>query len=187
MDAYLFDFGNVVVRFDHWRFCNRLAAETRCISAERIYHSVFSGTLNERFELGRISGEELYESVAKDLGLATPMEQFKDIWCDIFTQNPGMVEMIQTLRTSSRVILISNTNQWHIEYLRTRFSCIFECFDALILSYEIGMRKPDLEIFWRAVTAAGTDPSRCLYFDDLEGHVMAARTVGMNAVLFRYV
>jgi putative hydrolase of the HAD superfamily len=188
MDAYLFDLGNVLARFDHWKFCHRLAAETKNLPAERINHIVFSNGLNKQFETGTLSGKEFYASLVAEFALCLPpLERFKEIWCDIFEENPGMVEMIQTLRTRSRIILLSNTNQWHLDFLRSRFSHLLDCFDAMILSHEVGVRKPDPEIFWYAVKAAKTDPPQCLYFDDVEEHVMAARRIGIHAVLFRYV
>jgi len=188
MRAYLFDLGNVVARFDHWIFCRRLAAVTGTLTPEAVHQSVFSGTLNEEFEIGRISGEKFYASLSSRVPFdLPPFDQFKGIWCDIFEENPGMVDMIQTLRTRSRVVLVSNTNQWHIDFFRERFPHIIACFDAMILSYEVGIRKPDPGIFRLAVEAARTDPSHCLYFDDIQTHVMAARQIGIRAVLFQYV
>lgn len=188
IDAYLFDFGNVVVKFDHWRFCRGLAAETpRGPSAEAIYRSVFSSSLNDEFERGRISGDDLYELLASQLSLEVPKERFKDLWCDIFTPNPGMVQLLLSLKERYRVILVSNTNRWHMEYERNAYPEMFACFDATILSYEVGFRKPEPEIFEAALLASGTTSSRCLYFDDIDSHVQAARRMGMNAVLFRYV
>jgi|YNPNPStandDraft_1061719.scaffolds.fasta_scaffold07809_2 HAD superfamily hydrolase (TIGR01509 family) len=188
IDAYLFDFGNVVVRFDHWRFCRRLASEApRGPSAEAIYRSVFSSTLNDEFERGRITGEDLYEVLASELSLEVPVERFKELWCDIFTPNPGMVQLLLSLKGAYRVILVSNTNRWHMEYERSSYPEMFGCFDATVLSYEIGSRKPEPEIFERALVASGTTASRCLYFDDIDSHVQAARRMGMNAVLFRYL
>ncbi len=187
IDAYLFDFGNVVVKFDHWRFCNRLAAISHGPSAEAIYKTVFSSSLNDRFERGMISGEDLYESLKNEFSLGVSLEHFKELWCDIFTLNPGMVELLASLKQQHRLILVSNTNKWHMEYERAAYPELFSCFDALIFSYEIGARKPEQEVFECAIRAAGTTASRCLYFDDIESHVVAARRMGIHAVLFRYL
>ncbi len=185
MDAYLFDMGNVIVAFDHWRFCHRLAGETNRQTPDEIYTIVFQNGLNTRFELGQLNGKSFYQELKKALNFTLSMERVQELWCDIFWENPGMTEILKMLHTRARLILISNTNSWHTDYVQKRFNVLTH-FHALILSYEIGVCKPDEQIFQAALSAAGTAPENCLYFDDSELNIQAARKIGIPSVLFRY-
>jgi putative hydrolase of the HAD superfamily len=185
MNAYLFDLGNVLAGFEHRIFCNRLAGSEPSWGAEDIYRIVFQEGLNDRFETGRINGGAFYEELRKRMGLSLSLERFRDLWNDIFWENPGMEAILETLHPGARLVLVSNTNAWHLEHVRDRYS-LLDHFDAMVLSYEIGVRKPDPRFFQAALDAAGTEPRRCLYFDDLEANVEAASRLGIPSVLFRF-
>jgi putative hydrolase of the HAD superfamily len=57
-------------------------------------------------------------------------------------------------------------------------------FDDLVLSHEVGTRKPERTIFDLAAGRAGVPAGRCVLVDDLEPHCAAARAVGWHAVHF---
>ena len=58
-------------------------------------------------------------------------------------------------------------------------------FDAVLISGEIGMRKPDAEIFLHAAGLIGVPPQECVFVDDLEQNAEGARAVGMEAIVHR--
>ena len=57
-------------------------------------------------------------------------------------------------------------------------------FDASVLSYEVGLVKPDPRIYQAIAEKLGLDASECLLVDDQEQHCQGARAVGMQSVLF---
>jgi HAD superfamily hydrolase (TIGR01509 family) len=57
-------------------------------------------------------------------------------------------------------------------------------FHERVLSYEIGVLKPDPEIYRQAIARAGCRPEECFYTDDTPLYVEAARQLGMDAVRF---
>ncbi len=56
-------------------------------------------------------------------------------------------------------------------------------FDAVIDSWEVGMRKPEARLFHHVASVLGAAPSRCLLLDDMEENCAGARAVGMRTVL----
>ena len=56
--------------------------------------------------------------------------------------------------------------------------------DAIVVSGEIGLRKPDPRIFQHAAEAIGVAPEQCFFIDDLEENVLGAHTVGMGGYHF---
>ena len=84
-------------------------------------------------------------------------------------------------RAGIRTGLVSNS--WGEEgYDRTRFA---ELFDAVVISGEIGIRKPAPEIYALAAERLGRPPERCVFVDDLAGNLKPAREIGMATVLHR--
>ena len=84
-------------------------------------------------------------------------------------------------RAGIRTGLVSNS--WGEEgYDRTRFA---ELFDAVVISGEIGIRKPAPEIYALAAERLGRAPERCVFVDDLAGNLKPARAIGMATVLHR--
>jgi len=60
-----------------------------------------------------------------------------------------------------------------------------DAFDAVLISGEVGMRKPDADIFLRAAELIGLPPDACVFVDDLEQNAEGARAVGMEAIVHR--
>jgi putative hydrolase of the HAD superfamily len=58
-------------------------------------------------------------------------------------------------------------------------------FDAQVLSFQVGFRKPSEVFFQQAISAAGGDAADCLYVDDREDFAAAAEALGMTAVVYR--
>jgi len=186
MDAYLFDMGNVVLSFDHRRFCDRLAEEEKHLNSEGIYTFVFQKAgPNDRFELGLLNGQGFYAELKGTLSLTLSIDRVRDLWCDMFRENPGIDLLLEALHARARLILVSNTNYWHIHYIKNHFT-VLNHFHDHILSYEVGARKPDPRIFEAALSAADTEPSRCLFIDDHEPNIKAATKMGIPSVLFNY-
>jgi epoxide hydrolase-like predicted phosphatase len=92
---------------------------------------------------------------------------------------PAMYGVIRTLRDSGlRTALLSNS--WGSgDYPREDFPSLF---DAVVISGEVGMRKPEEAIFRLAVDALGLAPGECVFIDDMEANVAAAVDFGMTGL-----
>ena len=83
--------------------------------------------------------------------------------------------------------MISNINELHYRYIETHFPEHLGVFDRLILSYEVGCRKPHPAIYERALAAAGCRASDVIYIDDRKDLVEAAQDLGISSLLFTSV
>jgi putative hydrolase of the HAD superfamily len=73
------------------------------------------------------------------------------------------------------------SNSWGVDdYPRHLFPSLF---DAVVISAEVGMRKPEERIFLHAAGLLGLEPAECVFIDDLKVNVTAAEAAGMTAVL----
>lgn len=75
------------------------------------------------------------------------------------------------------------SNSWGVgDYPRHLFPGMF---DAVVISAEVGMRKPEERIFRHAVGLLGLEPDECVFVDDLAANITAAEAIGMTGVLHR--
>lgn len=94
-----------------------------------------------------------------------------------------MLEFIKELSSIGyRLVVLSNTIEAHARELKS--AGIYEGFDHLFLSHEIGMRKPDPEIYQHVLTALSVSPQATLFIDDDRKNIEVAVSLGMNGVLF---
>jgi putative hydrolase of the HAD superfamily len=95
-----------------------------------------------------------------------------------FRPEPSMVDAVRTLHAGGvRTALVSNS--WGFDYPREGFG---ELFDAVVISGEEGVRKPDPEIYLLAARRLGVPPEVCVFVDDLAVNIRGAAAVGMIGV-----
>ena len=180
IEAIAFDLGNVLVAADHFRFCRPFAALTG-LTPEEVYAAVFGSDLEPGYDTGRVSSPEFYQRVMTRFGVTLPYPQFCDLWNDIFEPLEDMEEVVTRLADRYPLYLLSNTNPLHFQYLQERYALLLRHFRRLILSYEVGSRKPEAGIFQALIREVGRAPSHCLFVDDKLSFVEAARTRGLVA------
>jgi putative hydrolase of the HAD superfamily len=91
-----------------------------------------------------------------------------------------MYAAVHALRTAGlRACLLSNS--WGNDaYPREVFDGMF---DAVVISAQVGMRKPEERIYRHATELIGLPPAECVFVDDMEANVRAAEAIGMCAIL----
>jgi putative hydrolase of the HAD superfamily len=135
-------------------------------------------------ERGECSGPEFERLLAAELlrldGEAVPAEGLLRRMFAASVPDYAMYDTIRALRGAGlRTALLSNS--WgRDEYPRADFP---ELFDAVVISGEVGMRKPEEAIFLYAAQALGLTPQDCVFIDDVEANVNAAVACGMAGVL----
>ncbi|MGI5419674.1 HAD family hydrolase [Actinomadura luteofluorescens] len=90
-----------------------------------------------------------------------------------------MYEALRAVRAAgARTALLSNS--WGNDYPHDLFA---ELFDAVVISCEVGMRKPDERIFRHALDLLGLDAAECVFIDDIEHNIRAAQALGIQGIL----
>ena len=185
--ALLLDMGNVIVFFDHQRACRQIAALGQPgTTGDAVFDLLFHQPLERHYDCGEISTTTFLATLRETFGITAPDEAIARAWSDIFEPNHMLAAQMPELRRRfDRLILASNTNELHVERVRTLMPDTIALFDDRVLSFEVGVRKPAEEFFRRAILAAGGQPSDCVYVDDREDFVAAADALGMHALQYR--
>ena len=95
---------------------------------------------------------------------------------------PAMVDAVRGLRAGGlKTGLVSNS--WSIDHYDR--DLLAELFDDVVISAEVGMHKPEPEIYLLAAEGLGVAPGACLFVDDLRENCEGAEAVGMTAIRHR--
>ena len=134
-----------------------------------------------KLETAQIGADEFGTYLAPLLGVADADNLMSRIFAGIGPE-PAMVDAVRTARQSGiRTGLISNSVGTDI-YDR---EVLDELFDAIVISGEVGLHKPQPEIFELGAELIGLPPAECVFVDDLRENCAGAEAVGMTAVLHR--
>ncbi len=181
--AIIFDLGKVLIPFD-WQRGYDAFARASPYPAEEVRRRIKETGLFEGFERGRVEPRAVAERVSALLGLSVTFEEFQELWSSIFLPETIIGDdMLARLHANYRLLLLSNTDAIHYHWVRERYP-ILRHFDHAVLSFELGLRKPEPGIYQEAIARAGCEPREVFFTDDREDNIEAAIDAGIDAVQF---
>lgn len=186
--AVLFDYGGVLtgpvgVSIDAWLRADGIdpASFTKVLRTW-MSRSAPEGTPVHRLETGELPPEEFEQLLAAELKThhGTPVEP-TGLLGRLFAgmrAAPEMFELVEQLKAGGvRVGLLSNS--WGNTYPRQRIN---DLFDPVVISGEIGLRKPHAPIFEHALARWGLTAGEVVFIDDAGPNIEGARSLGLTAV-----
>lgn len=128
-------------------------------------------------------GELTSLDVWRILGFKGDIENIEKNYLDTIEINDGFYDFILSVSKHYKLAIISNDSSRWSKYLREKYD-INKYFDVISISGDLKIQKPDERIFKLTIEQLGCKAEDCMYIDDREGNLKAARKVGMNTVLF---
>jgi len=181
--AVFFDIGGVIVRTEYQAPRERLA-ERLNMTYEDINKIVFESETARKASIGEVSVDEHWQAVTRKLRL--PASEAKSIHTEFFAGDVidrDLLDFIRALRPHYKTGVISNAWGDSRDYIvKNQFD---DAFDTLILSAEIGMMKPQPEIYQRALKQAQVEAHEAAFVDDMPKNIEAANALGMHGIVFR--
>jgi putative hydrolase of the HAD superfamily len=181
--AIYFDIGGVLVRTVDRSPRSQLAARLG-LTYETLSELVFGGESGRRAQRGEISAEAQWAYVCQQV--SWPLANWQDLRQAFFAGDQLDVELLEavhSLHACYRTGIISNALSEARPLIEDRWG-MTEVFDAIILSCEVGLMKPDARIYQRALQALDVQPGEAVFVDDFMHNVEGARAVGMHAIHF---
>ncbi len=178
---YVFDIGNVILKFDFTQAASRVA--DRCdLEVGEILPAV--QPMHEDLETGRMSADDFIAEAIRRIGFLGEADELRHAFQDIFTVNEPIAALIEELHEKGEPLyLLSNTSDLHVPFF-TREYRVFDRFHDAVYSHVAGCMKPDPEIFRIAARQFDVDPGETLYLDDLPANVEAADAAGFRAMVY---
>lgn len=187
IDAIIFDLGGVILNIDY-ELPVRNFEKLGVRNFQQYYSQAAQTGLFDNFETGKINTAEFLKQVGLATGSLLDDDAITEAWNSILLDLPAhRLQLLQKIAEHHRIFLLSNTNEMHIssvnEYLQREYgiSSLNPYFEKVYYSYEVGMRKPDAEVFEFVLRDAGLNAGSTLFIDDSVQHIEGARGVGLNA------
>jgi len=142
-------------------------------------------------ERGRLAEAEFLDllraELVPELGHEPELHRFSEIYFEALDPNEPMIDLMRALKAQGyRMALLTNTvREW--EPLWRAMLPVDEIFEVVVDSAFVGIRKPEPEIYELTLErlGGGIGAAECLFVDDVEDNIAAARALGMSAVHFR--
>ncbi len=182
VDCVVFDIGNVLLRWDPRHLYRRMGYDDAAIAA--VFAETDLAQVNHRqLDGGAPNAETLTENARQFPRHRAFFEAWDTRWIEMLD---GAIEanvaLLADLRAAAvPVHALSNFSAVKFEVTRALFPFL-DTFDTRVISADIGLVKPDREIFEYLTAAAHLDPARAVFIDDSAANIAAARAFGFHTV-----
>ena len=179
INAIIFDFGDVFINLD------------KQATSEGLKNLGISSwnedldQLNLQYEVGGITEEDFLSGIQKHTNDAS-IEAIRAAWNAILADFPlYRLEFLQMLSQKYRLFLLSNTDAIHIATFEQKtgtsfYSDFYQCFEKVYFSFEIGMRKPNPDVYSFVLNQNGLQAKHTLFIDDKKENTDAAAALGLH-------
>ena len=183
--AILFDLGNVIVKVvpdvpaKEYSSCCEM-------TDQRFMEYITNSDNVKKYQEGKLTSSRFFSRTKNFFRMDIGFHEFYRIWNSMFRPYPEMEGIVRNIRKNYpdiRLVLLSDTNEAHYEFLKQECE-VLDLLDAWIVSYEVGKQKPHPYMYRAALKAAGTIPRDTFYTDDRQGLIDSARVMGICAFRF---
>jgi 2-haloacid dehalogenase len=183
MTAVIFDVGGVLIDWNPRHLYRKLFDGDSDGAMERFLAEVCTPEWNLRQDVGRPFAEAVAELTGRFPDHADLIAAYDARWEEMV---PGAhdetIEIVRELKArGTPLYCLTNFSTEKFPLMRRRFD-VFDLFDGIVVSAEIGMVKPDPAVYRYLVERFGLEAPSCLFVDDVEANVGAASSIGMQAV-----
>jgi epoxide hydrolase-like predicted phosphatase len=182
----IWDIGGVLERTEDFHpralLCERLG-----ISVNDLSDLIFGNSTEFRVQLGLVSLEEHYDHIQEQLSLGS-RDELNEVLEQFFAGDrldTTLVDHIRLLRQEYTTLVLSN----YMIVLRDKINNVWQigdAFDHLIISAEVGVKKPSPEIYHIALETAGCRPEQAVFIDDDARNIQAAAHLELHTVHFQH-
>jgi len=177
----LFDFGAVLIPIDQSltnEAFKELGANEDLINQNKIFHT---------YEKGEISTDEFLNKIRPFFFRKIFKPDLAKAWNALLPEPipDENIRLIQRLKKEYQLFLLSNTNELHINSIKETtgmfsYSKFIRQFDHVYYSYEMGMRKPNKNIFQKVIKNQKIKPEETLYVDDNKANIATGESLGFK-------
>ena len=182
----IFDFGGVIINLDY-TLTTKAFEELGVTDFDSFFSKAKQNRLFDSYEKGEVTSATLRKELKMQLHDFETDSTIDKAWNAMLLDLPKeRLDLLKILNHTHNTFLLSNTNEIHINcfhnYLEENFNAnnLNNYFNKVYFSYEIGMRKPDAEIFKFVLEENKLNPRETLFIDDSIQHIEGAKKLGIQ-------
>jgi putative hydrolase of the HAD superfamily len=183
----IFDLGGVIINLD----TQRTASEMKKLGFddfEKSYSLLNQTDLFDLLEKGLITPDQFRMEIRKHISSTISDVQIDEAWSAMLLDFPKeRIGLVQNTKNKYRTFLLSNTNKIHFDKYNSDFNAVYgfsfnSLFEKAYYSFEIGHRKPDLDIYKHVLKHSNLIPEETLFIDDSEANIRTAKMLGIQTL-----
>ncbi|WP_201733671.1 HAD family phosphatase [Acidithrix sp. C25] len=177
-DIVIFDLGGVLGDFGG---INTLHEIADLKDDNELWNKWLTSNSVREFESGRSTFDKFAIQITKEWEFTITADEFKSQFLS-WVNGPleGSLELLKSVKEKVQIGCLSNTNEPHWTNTISKWDFI-ELFDFPLLSFQIGLLKPDPEVFAHLTRVTNRNPQQIIFLDDNQMNVDAALEFGLRA------
>lgn len=152
------------------------------MSEEQLHSHLYPTEHWTLLTLGKISEDEYWDHFLKASEVDLDKGELKEKVRTALRPIADNVELIPQLKDKYELAILSNHAKEWSQFMMKEFD-FFRHFRQTIFSCDVGLRKPDPQIYKLAMTKLGCEPEECLFIDDKQRNTDGAQKVGMKTIV----
>lgn len=179
----IFDLGEVLYRVHFSRAVRSFNALASAGNSSLIFSRDTQSELFHHFERGTITTAQFLDGLREQIGQHATDQELIASWNSILAGAiPNRKELLAHYANTYHISLLSNINALHYEHIRVESPWLFDMPDVSFLSFQVGMRKPDTEIYEEVVKRLDIKPENALFVDDSLPNIESAQQLGLHTM-----
>ncbi len=188
VDFVIFDLGNVLIDIDYHKSMDLMKSALPTSMHAKV-DTCYAAEFHKAYEKGQLSSAEFRQEFRHYFQTNWSDAEVDYYWNSLLGSIPAhRLDLVRQLKTQFQVGILSNTNEIHIEAVYAQLQAEHNLvnfdplFDWVFYSHEMGLAKPNQDIYQQLLLELGTTANRVLFFDDLKANVDGAASIGIQAV-----
>ena len=177
----LFDLGGVVLLGDIKKFFNKVE---KILGTSKIHFNLNHVSMSEEMDKGEIGIIDYIHNLTQIEITEDQKEKILYLWNNEFRLNKELYNFIVWLNTKIKVGVLSNTDIDNCKSHREKYFNIAFNKDLIFLSAELGMAKPNEDIFKYAIEHSEVKPNEILFIDNCKENIDVANKLGIRTYLY---
>ncbi len=182
----IFDLGGVILNINP-KLTIQSLKQLGVFQAERLFTDFSASNILHKLETGKCSNNEFFSFIKQHSIKNINFNQINEAWNAMLLDIPAeRIELIKQLKTNFKIYLLSNTNHIHYKHFQLIFCSatnaisIENFFVKTFFSFEIKLRKPNIDIFKFVLNDQNLKAEETLFIDDSLENIEAAKLLGLK-------
>ncbi len=179
--AVIFDLGGVLFTNGTKKFIQDVS-QTYDLDPQLV-KEVMDGELGSQYREAKITRDEFWRAALEKLSISESIDSLERQWIDGYELIEGTKDIILELSKKYKVFYLSDNVRERVDKINSKYNFL-EWFEDGIFSHEVGVRKPNPEIYKYTLKKAQVNPNEAIFIDDKQSALDPAKEMGITTILF---
>lgn len=179
--AIIFDLGGVLFTNGTKQFIQDISKKYNL--DPELVKEIMDGDVGSQYREAKITRDEFWKIALEKLNLPENIDNLEEQWISGYELIEGTKDIILELAKKYKVYYLSDNVRERVDRINNKYNFL-EWFEDGIFSHEVGVRKPNPEIYKYALKKARVNPNEAVLIDDKQSALEPAQEIGITSILF---